>query len=218
MHPYIHAQKTPDKIAYLMAGSGQSVSYRQLDDASNRFAQLLRARGLKAGDHIAILLENHVRFFEICWGAQRAGIIYTAISSRLTAGEAAYIVADCAAKLLVTSQAMAGIAAEILPEIGNAKSRLMIDGTIAGYESYEQAVAAQPATPHRRRDRRQRHALFVRHHRPPEGRLSCRRNRPPIDADQPADRGRAGCLPARPGQRSTCRRRRSITPRRCAST
>ena len=38
------------------------------------------------------MLENHPRYFEICWAAQRAGIIYTAISSRLTAGEAAYIV------------------------------------------------------------------------------------------------------------------------------
>ena len=146
MHPYVHADKTPDKIAYLMAGSGEAVTYRQLEHASNRVAHLLRARGLKAGDHIAILLENHVRFFEVCWGAQRAGIIYTAISSRLTAGEAAYIVNDCGAKLLVTSTSLAGIAAEILPEIGNAASRLMIGGTIAGYESYEAAVAAQPAS------------------------------------------------------------------------
>ncbi|HQD85216.1 MAG TPA: AMP-binding protein, partial [Quisquiliibacterium sp.] len=145
MHPYVHAQKTPDKIAYLMAGSGASVTYRQLEDASNRVAHLLRARGLKAGDHIAILLENHVRFFEICWGAQRAGIIYTAISSRLTAGEAAYIVTDCGAKLLVTSKALAGVAAEILPQIGHVASRLMIDGTIDGYEALETAAAAQPA-------------------------------------------------------------------------
>jgi len=145
MHPYVHAQKTPDKIAYLMAGSGASVTYRQLEDASNRVAHLLRARGLKAGDHIAILLENHVRFFEICWGAQRAGIIYTAISSRLTAGEAGYIVTDCGAQLLVTSKALAGVAAEILPQIGHVASRLMIDGTIDGYEAFETAVAAQPA-------------------------------------------------------------------------
>ena len=33
MHPSIHARQTPDKPAYLMAGSGLAVSYRQLDEA-----------------------------------------------------------------------------------------------------------------------------------------------------------------------------------------
>ena len=81
MHPSIHAARTPDKVAYVMAASGEAVTYAQLEERSNRVAHLLRTRGLKAGDHIAILLENHVRFFEVCWGAQRAGIIYTAILS-----------------------------------------------------------------------------------------------------------------------------------------
>ena len=75
-----------------MAGSGETVTYRQLDEQSNRIAQLFRSLGLKAGDHIALFLENNPRFFEICWGAQRSGLIYTAISSRLTAAEVDYIV------------------------------------------------------------------------------------------------------------------------------
>ena len=89
MHPFHHAQTTPDKPAYIMADTGETVTYRQLDDRSCQVAQMLRAFGLVAGDHIAIILENHPRFFELCWGAQRAGIIYTAVSTRLTAGEAA---------------------------------------------------------------------------------------------------------------------------------
>jgi hypothetical protein len=39
---------------------------------SNRIAQLFRSLGLRPGDHIALFLENNVRFFEICWAAQRA--------------------------------------------------------------------------------------------------------------------------------------------------
>jgi long-chain acyl-CoA synthetase len=104
MHPYIHAQGHPDKPAYIMAGSGETVTYRQLDQQSNRIAQLFRALGLTAGDHVALFLENNARFFEICWGAQRSGLIYTAISSRLTAAEADYIVSDCGAKLFITSK------------------------------------------------------------------------------------------------------------------
>ena len=74
MHPSIHAQTHPDKPAFMMAAGGDAVTYRQLEDRSNRVAHLLRGHGLKAGDHIVLLLENHPRFFEICFGAHRAGV------------------------------------------------------------------------------------------------------------------------------------------------
>lgn len=147
MHPSHHAKTHPDKPAYIMAATGDAVTYRQLDEQSNRIAQLFRNRGLKAGDHIAIFLENSPRFFEICWGAQRSGLIYTAISSRLTAAEVEYIVNDCGAKLFVTSTALAAEAAGLAALMPNVTSRFVIDGQLAGYESWENAVAAQPATP-----------------------------------------------------------------------
>jgi long-chain acyl-CoA synthetase len=147
MHPYHHARSTPDKPAYIMAASGEAVTYRQLDDQSNRIARLFRALGLTAGDPIAFFLENHARFFEICWGAQRAGLIYTPISSRLTAAEVAYIVGDCGAKLFITSKYLADKAAELATEMPGVARRYMIDGAIAGYQSWEAAVAAQPAMP-----------------------------------------------------------------------
>ena len=146
MHPYIHAQKHPGKPAYIMAATGETVTYRQLDDQSNRIAQLFRALGLKARDHIALYLENNPRFFEICWGAQRAGLVYTAISSRLTAPEVDYIVNDCGAKLFVTSSHLREKAADLANLMPGVANRYMIGDTIAGYESWEEAVAAQPAT------------------------------------------------------------------------
>jgi non-ribosomal peptide synthetase component F len=78
LHPSVHARVHPDKPAYVMAGSGETVTYGQLEERSNRLAQMFRARGLRAGDHIALMMENNPRFFEICWGAQRAGLYYTA--------------------------------------------------------------------------------------------------------------------------------------------
>ena len=104
-HPSIHAQSTPDKVAYRMAKSGASITYRQLDERSNQGAHLFRALGLKRGDHIAFLIENTLAFMEICWAAQRSGLYYTAISRYLTADEIAYIVKDCGAKILITTPA-----------------------------------------------------------------------------------------------------------------
>jgi long-chain acyl-CoA synthetase len=147
MHPYIHAQTFPDKPAYIMAGSGETVTYRQLDERSNRIAQFFRSLGLQAGDHIAIFMENNARFFEICWGAQRSGLIYTAISSRLTAPEVDYIVGDCGAKLFVTSKYLAERAAELRTSMRKVANRFMIDGAIDGYAAWEAAIALQPATP-----------------------------------------------------------------------
>ena len=147
MHPYIHARRTPDKPAYVMAGSGEVVTYRQLDERSNRIAHMFRARGLKAGDHIALQLENSPRFYEICWGAQRSGLVYTPVSSRLTAPEVDYIVGDCGARLFITSKALEATAAELRPLLKGVSTRLMLDGAIEGYDSFEDAVAPFPATP-----------------------------------------------------------------------
>jgi long-chain acyl-CoA synthetase len=147
MHPYIHARKTPDKPAYIMAASGATVTYRQLDEQSNRIAQLFRSLGLKPGDHVAFFLENNPRVLEICWGAQRSGLIYTAISSRLTAAEVDYIVSDCGAKVVITSRHLAGPAAELAPMLKGVRHCYMIDGAIAGYEPWEETVARFPPTP-----------------------------------------------------------------------
>src|ERR1043166_7234601 len=102
-HPSLHARTDPDKIAYQMAGTGKAISYRQLNELSNQGAQLFRALGLKARDHIALLMENRLAFMEICWAAQRSGLYYTAISRYLTKDEIAYIVRDCGAKVFITS-------------------------------------------------------------------------------------------------------------------
>src|SRR5512140_3484174 len=148
MYPAAHARTTPDKPAYIMAGSGEVVTYRQLNDRSNQCAQLFRGLGLRPGDGIALCLENHPRFFEITWAAQRSGLYYTPISSRLTAAEMAYIINDCGAKVFITSAYKREVVRELDgTRFPNLRQRFMLDATVPGYESYEAAVAAQPATP-----------------------------------------------------------------------
>jgi long-chain acyl-CoA synthetase len=146
-YPGTIAATTPDKPAFIMASTGAITTYRELDDRSNQIARMFRDRGLTVGDHIAIFMENNPAFFEICWAAQRSGLYYTAISSRLTAPEAAYIVNDCEARILVTSRAKADVAAELAGTIPKVDSRFMVDGTVDGFESLEEAMAAQPAEP-----------------------------------------------------------------------
>ena len=143
-YPGAFAQTTPDKPAYIMAGTGEVVTYAQLHERASRLAQYFRAMGLQPGDHVAFCLENHVRFLELAWGAHYAGLYYTAASSRLTSAELSYIVNDCAAKVFITSRYKAEQAAEIVADCPGVQQWLMIDGTIDGYDAYETTVAGYP--------------------------------------------------------------------------
>jgi long-chain acyl-CoA synthetase len=146
MHPLHHAQSTPDKPAYIMASSGETVTYRELDERSNQGAQLFRSMGLKVGDVIAIFMENNPRYFEIAWAAQRSGLYYTCISSKLTASEVEYIVKDCDAKVFITSAAMGAVADEVPALIPGVKL-YMVGGRRGPYESFEAARDPMPASP-----------------------------------------------------------------------
>ncbi len=144
--PASHAQKTPDRPAIIMGSSGEQQTFAELDERSARLAQLFWAEGLRAGDHVAILMENHIRYIEVFWACFRSGLYLTAINRYLTPNEAGYIVDDCDAKVLVTSAYKADVASAILPMTPKVRRRLMVDGTVPGYDAYEDALMAHPAT------------------------------------------------------------------------
>ena len=145
-HPSHHARIHPDKIAYRMAGSGEAITYADLDARSNQGAQLFRALGLGAGAHIALVMENRLEFMEICWAAQRSGLYYTAISCYLTRDEIAYIVRDCGARVVITSAKYSGAVTELAGEEG-APRFYTVDDARPGFASWREAVGAQPAAP-----------------------------------------------------------------------
>ena len=141
MHPCVHAQTDPGKPAIIMAATGETVSYGMLEERSNQGAHLFRALGLKPGDVIAIFMDNNARYLEITWAAQRAGLYYTCISSRLTAGEVEYIVRDCGAKIFIASHALAKTADELTPLFSDLELYI-VGGAIPGYARYEDAAGA----------------------------------------------------------------------------
>jgi long-chain acyl-CoA synthetase len=146
MFPGTYAATTPDKPAQIMAGTGQVTTYGELDAEANRASHLFRSLGLQPGDHVAFCLENHPRFLPLAWGAHYAGLIYTPMSSRLTTDEMAYIAADCGARAFVTSAYKRDQAVDLAGRLDGV-ARFMMDGTADGYASWEDALAAQPATP-----------------------------------------------------------------------
>src|SRR5690349_4235378 len=112
-----YARTRPEHPALIDSGTGQALSYRELDQRSNRLAQLLFAEGLRRGDGIALFMENNPRYLEIVWAALRSGLYITTINRYLTAGEAAYIVSDSNAKVLIASAARADRSEEHTSEL-----------------------------------------------------------------------------------------------------
>jgi acyl-CoA synthetase (AMP-forming)/AMP-acid ligase II len=144
MYPGTWAERQPEKPAVHMARSGEVVCYADLESRSNQLAHLLRDAGLRRGDHVALLLENHPRFMEVIWAALRSGLYVTAVNSYLTAPEAAYVIDDCGARAFITSRARADVAVDLVEPTPGVQCRLMMDGVAPGYDGYEDAIASFP--------------------------------------------------------------------------
>ncbi len=140
-----HAVATPDKPALVMAGSGETVSFAALDARANQVAQLIRAHGVASGEAVAIFCDNRREFFDFIWGAQRCGVYFACISTRLTAPEVAYILKDCGAKLMLASASLEP-AASAAAEEAQIAARFMVGGASPGWADFNAALDGQPAT------------------------------------------------------------------------
>lgn len=146
MHPGHWAEMTPEKPAVINSETTEQITYRELDQRSNQLAQLLFARRLRRGDHVAIFMENQVAYFVVGWAAMRSGLYVTPINRYLTTEETAYILNDCGAKAIITST---GIAAskDLESAAPNCSIRLCVGGGHTSYEDFDEAVSGFTTKP-----------------------------------------------------------------------
>src|SRR5438876_11306090 len=116
MYPGRHAHLRPLQPAFIMAGTGETVTYRELEARCNRLTHLFRNRGLKRLDHYAIFMENNSRYLEACGAGERSGLYFTCVNSYLTPGELAYIVNNSCSRILITSLTKLDVVREALKE------------------------------------------------------------------------------------------------------
>jgi len=149
MYPGVHAKLRPQQPAFVMAQSGEAVTYAELERRCNRLAQFLRASGLERLDHYAIFMENNARYIESCGAGERAGLYYTCVNSYLTADELAYILDNSESKILITSTARRDIALKAVAQCPRIERCLIVDGPGDGGRllNLDAAVASFPDTP-----------------------------------------------------------------------
>ncbi len=149
MYAARYAAEQPDQPALIMATSGDVVTFGEYEAASNRMAHLYRDEGLHLRDHVAFFMENNPRMLECEGGAERTGLYYTCINSYLAPDEAAYIVNDSQARVVVVSEAKREVAAQLPAMCPGVRRWIMADtdNPPPPYEPYAAAVAGYPSTP-----------------------------------------------------------------------
>jgi acyl-CoA synthetase (AMP-forming)/AMP-acid ligase II len=145
MHLSEIAGRTPDKPAVVMSDGSRSMTYTELDERSRRVAGLLRGHGVRATDHVALVMDNVPEFLEVAWGAQRAGALWTPVNWHLTEEEAAYVVGDCGARILFASDATGDLAARIAARTPALEATYVAGGEPPGTQDYAVARDAAPA-------------------------------------------------------------------------
>ncbi|QKT07204.1 acyl-CoA synthetase [Gordonia sp. X0973] len=150
MFPGVHAARTPDKPAIVKPSSGEQVTYRELDENSTRIAHYLRDDlGLRRGDVVAMVTDNDLRAFDVYWAAIRSGLYVTAVNHHLTAAETNFILADCGAKALFASAAVAAAVADSgeIEALAAPGRRVAWGGPVPGFADYEEIRSAASAQP-----------------------------------------------------------------------
>src|SRR3954469_19095956 len=137
-----HVHLRPLQPAFIMAATGETVTYRELDARSNRLAHLFRKRGLNRLDHYSIFMENNNRYLEACGAGERSGLYYTCVNSYLTPGELAYLLTNSESRILITSVAKLDVAREAIKQCPKIELCIVVDG---GSES-ERIVGLREAT------------------------------------------------------------------------
>ena len=122
------AAADPDRVALVCGGT--RTTFRQLDRAANAMAHALAAHGVGAGDRVAVMLGNGPEAFAAWYGAARRGALVVPVSTRLTAPEAAYLIDDSGAIVLVHDGAPAAAAAAAATGVAGllVEASVLVDG------------------------------------------------------------------------------------------
>ncbi len=111
----IHAARTPDKPAII--NYGRTITYRELDQSSDRFARYLLEMGLEKGDRVGLFLGNCPQYIIAHFGIQKMGGIVCPCSPLFKEMELRYEANDAGMKCLLTLDIFMPVVQAVLKDI-----------------------------------------------------------------------------------------------------
>jgi long-chain acyl-CoA synthetase len=122
---------------------GTVTTFGALLDRSRRVAGALRSLGVGSGDHIAVMLPNHVSFFEVTIGALESGLVVVPVNAHLASDEVTHVLADSDAKAFISHKTLSEVATDAA---GLCPHRFAV-GRIDGFRPYQELLTGDAATP-----------------------------------------------------------------------
>jgi len=135
-----HGRNRPDAPALIVGD--RTVSYRELDERSNRTAQAFSRTGVGPGDRVAFVERNGIEFFDVAFGSAKLGAVAVPVNWRLTAPEMRHVIADCGASVVVVGQEFTDHLDVIADELD---VEVVVIGNHSRWPDFEGWLAAQPS-------------------------------------------------------------------------
>ena len=147
-HVARHAFAIPEAVA--IRYQGESITWAGLHERVRRAAAAFAGQGVRRGDRVAVLMTNRPEFLESVLAASAIGAIAVPVNFRLAPAEAAYILQDSGASLVVTDPPLASLA-EAAVAASQAAQRAKAGPvpviTTGADGTYEALLAAAPPAP-----------------------------------------------------------------------
>lgn len=121
-----------------------SITYGELNCATDRMGRLLDAHGVGREDRIAMIVLDTIDFPIIFWGAIKAGVVPVAINTMLTTEQYRYMLTDSRARVLFVSVALLPVVETLLGDLPALGKVFVIGGETAGHGEFRQELAKHP--------------------------------------------------------------------------
>lgn len=142
MYPGVHALEKPEQPAMIMAGSGRSISYAELDRRSIQLARVFDAYGLAPTATVAVACENRLEWAEMMWATARSGRCLAPVNWHLGPSELSEVLRVSDAAALIAGPASHAA----LREVPDPPLTLAIDGD-GSLPDYHATIASMPTEP-----------------------------------------------------------------------
>ena len=133
--PHKSALAFPDFVATVFEGT--RLTYKELDNRTNSFANALADMGYKKGDRLTILAENTHKYLEVYFAAAKLGMSVTPLNFRLSDSEIEHIVNDSEATCFIVGDGYEERASGLREKLANIKDWITLDNKTEGYAHYE---------------------------------------------------------------------------------
>lgn len=144
-----HALHRPDAVAFHFGG--RETTYAEFDRNTNKAANALLASGFKPGDRVAFLGKNSDHFFELLFGAMKAGLVLTPVNWRLAPPEMVYIINNAEAPVLFVGPEFSAAVGGFASELSRVRLIVAMEASETDWPSYLAWRDAQPDTPPQQR-------------------------------------------------------------------